>query len=186
MVLRRAKAFKRYCETKPINILAHELIVGNTGRYPREAVVTPEVSVNWISEELDTVATRKFDPLQVDEESKKVFREVVEPYWKGKTVLDQWLARVPEDVRDIGYKSGVIDAEIKTQTGPGEFSPGYGNILLPKGYGGIMADAKAKLATLAGQRLERCNGKTRLGGVAGYDLLPNINCLSRSEENVYG
>ena len=27
-----------------------------------------------------------------------------------------------------------------------------------------MADAKAKLAPLAGQRLERCNGKTRLGG----------------------
>jgi len=148
MVIRRAKAFKRYCETKPITILDHELIVGNTGTAPREAVVTPEVSVNWLSEEIDTVATRPFDPLQVDEESKRIFKEEIAPYWRGKTVLDQWLARIPEDLSDLGYRSGVIDAEIKTQTGPGEFAPGYAEVLLPKGYGGIKADAEAKLNTL--------------------------------------
>lgn len=148
MVIRRAKAFKKYCEIKPINILDDELIVGNTGAAPREAVVTPEVSVNWIGEELDTVATRPYDPLLVDDESKRVFREEIEPYWKGKTVLDQWLARIPEGVKDLGYRSGVVDAEIKTQTGPGEFAPGYAEILLPKGYGGIKAEAEAKLATL--------------------------------------
>lgn len=148
MVIRRAKAFKKYCETKPINILDHELIVGNTGSAPRQAVVTPEVSVNWIGEELDTVATRPYDPLQLSEESKKVFREEVEPYWKGKTVLDQWLTRIPEEVRELGFKSGVIDAEIKTQTGPGEVAPGYADILFPKGYGGVKKDAEDKLKTL--------------------------------------
>jgi len=148
MVIRRAKAFKKYCETKPINILDNELIVGNTGSAPRQAVVTPEVSVNWIGEELDTVTTRPYDPLQLDEESKKVFREEVEPYWKGKTVLDQWLTRIPEEIRDLGYRSGVVDAEIKTQTGPGEFAPGYAEILIPKGYGGIKKHAEDKLKTL--------------------------------------
>lgn len=149
MVIRRAKAFKKYCETKPINILDDELIVGNTGKAPREAVVTPEVSVNWISEELDTVATRPYDPIAISDEDKKLFREEIEPYWTGKTVLDQWLTRIPEDVVDLGYKSGVIDAEIKTQTGPGEFSPGYADILLPKGYGGIKAEAEEHLAKLS-------------------------------------
>lgn len=149
MVIRRAKAFKRYCETKIIHILDNELIVGNTGSAPRQAVVTPEVSVNWIAEELDTVDTRPYDPLQVDAESKQVFREKVEPYWKGKTVLDQWLARIPEEVKELGYRSGVIDAEIKTQTGPGEFAPGYADILLPKGYGGIREEAQTGLKALS-------------------------------------
>ena len=149
MAIRRAKAFKRYCETKPVNILDHELIVGNTGRAPREAVVTPEVSADWLGEEIDTVATRPYDPIAVDEESKRLFKEEIAPFWEGKTVLAQWLARIPEEIRDIGYRSGVIDAEIKTQTGPGEFAPGYAEILLPKGYGGIKAEAEAKLATLS-------------------------------------
>ncbi len=142
MCIRRAKAFKRYCETKTITILPHELIIGNTGSAPRQAEVTPEVSADWISEELDTMATRQYDPLQIDEESKKLWREEIEPYWKGKTVLNQWLTRIPEEVRDLGYKSGIIDAEIKTQTGPGEIAIGYENILIPQGYGGIKAHAQ--------------------------------------------
>ena len=50
MCIRRAKAFKKYCETKKITILPHELIIGNTGSAPRQAEVTPEVSADWISE----------------------------------------------------------------------------------------------------------------------------------------
>lgn len=142
MCIRRAAALKKYFETKTINILDQELIIGNTGSAPRQAAITPEVSADWISEELDTMATREFDPLQISEEDKKLWREEIAPYWDGKTVLNQWLARIPEEVRDLGYKSGVIDAEIKTQTGPGEICIGYENMLLPNGYGGIKAQAQ--------------------------------------------
>lgn len=148
MCIRRAKAFKKYCETKTITILPYELIIGNTGSAPRQAEVTPEVSADWISEELDTMATRQYDPLQIDEASKKLWREEIEPYWKGKTVLNQWLTRIPEEVRELGYKSGIIDAEIKTQTGPGEIAIGYENILIPQGYGGIKAHAETVKAGL--------------------------------------
>lgn len=148
MCIRRAKAFKKYCETKTITILPHELIIGNTGSAPRQAEVTPEVSADWISEELDTMSTRQYDPLQIDEASKNLWREEIEPYWKGKTVLNQWLTRIPEEVRDLGYKSGIIDAEIKTQTGPGEIAIGYENILIPQGYGGIKAHAEKVKAGL--------------------------------------
>lgn len=142
MCIRRAKALKKYFETKEINILPQELIIGNTGSAPRQAAITPEVSADWINEELDTMATREFDPLQITEEDKELWRSEIAPYWDGKTVLNQWLARIPEEVRDLGYKSGVIDAEIKTQTGPGEICIGYENILIPKGYGGIKAQAQ--------------------------------------------
>ena len=148
MCIRRAKALKRYFETKEINILPGELIVGNTGAWPRQAEVTPEVSADWISEELDTMSTRQFDPLQIDDFSKKMWKEEIAPYWKGKTVLNQWLERIPKEVKEIGYKSGIIDAEIKTQTGPGEIGLGYGNILMPKGYIGIRKTAEEVKANL--------------------------------------
>lgn len=154
MSIRRAKAFKKYCETKVINILDEELIVGNTGAFPREAVVTPEVSADWINEELETMSTREFDPIQIDDQSKKLWKEKIAPYWKGKTVLNQWLARIPEEVKELGYKSGIIDAEIKTQTGPGEICLGYENILFVKGYGGIKAHAKEVRDNL---KLTLCN-----------------------------
>jgi formate C-acetyltransferase len=41
-----------------------------------------------------------------------------------------------------------VDVEIKSENGPGEFSPGYGNILLKKGFSGISADARARIAEL--------------------------------------
>lgn len=148
MCIRRAKALKKYFETKEINILEQELIIGNTGSAPRQASITPEVSADWISEELDTMSTREFDPLQISEKDKKLWRNEIAPYWDGKTVLNQWLERIPEEVRDLGYKSGVIDAEIKTQTGPGEITLGYENILIPKGYGGIKAHAEGVKKTL--------------------------------------
>ncbi len=148
MVVRRAKAMKRYCETKEINILDHELIVSNVGAWPREAVVTPEVSAHWINKELDTMSTRAYDPLQISEEHKKIFREQIFPYWEGKTVVDQWLAQIPEEIAEMGYKSGIIDCEIKTETGPGEIAPGYAEILLPQGYGGIKAHAEKRLEEL--------------------------------------
>lgn len=148
MCIRRAKVFKKYCETKVINILDDELIIGNAGSAPRQAVINPEVSVNFINEELDYVDTRKTDPIQITAEQKKIWKEEIAPYWEGKTTLDYWLGSLPKQWHAIGYRSGVIDCDLKVQTGPGEFSPGYANVLFPKGYGGIKAEAQEKLDAL--------------------------------------
>ena len=145
MCIRRAKVFRKYCETKTIYIQPDELIIGNAGSAPRQAVINPEVSVNFINEELDYVDTRKTDPIQITAEEKQIWREQVAPYWEGKTTLDYWLGSLPEQWHAIGFRSGVIDCDLKVQTGPGEFSPGYAEILFPKGYGGIKAEAQAKL-----------------------------------------
>ena len=58
MIVRRAKAFKRHCETKTITIQPGELVVGNAGRTARTIHICPELSNNWVYEELDTMATR--------------------------------------------------------------------------------------------------------------------------------
>ena len=148
IVIRRAKALKRYCETKSILIQDDELIIGNAGCEPRRGVVCPEISNHWLNKELDTLATRKQDPYQISEQQKEVFRREVYPYWKGKTVIEHWLAQVPPDTLQLSNKTGILDCEIKTECGPGEIALGYGNVLLPKGYGGISADAERRLSEL--------------------------------------
>ena len=55
---------------------------------------------------------------------------------------------MPEDTRALGYETGVIDVEIKTESGPGEIALGYGDILLPKGWGGVRRWAEERLAAL--------------------------------------
>lgn len=154
MCIRRAKVFKKYCEEKEINIYPDELIVGNAGAHPRDAVVNAEVSVNFLNEEIDTMSERGTDPIQVTEEQKKLWKEEIAPYWEGKSTLDYWLGSLPKEWHAIGFRSGVIDLDLKVQTGPGEFSPGYEHVLFPKGYGGLKKEAEEKLKDLDYTRYE--------------------------------
>jgi choline trimethylamine-lyase len=148
MVIRRAKGLKRTCETKTILIQDDELIVGNAGRKPRTGVLGPEMSNFWFDKELDTLSDRSQDPYLVDDEQKALFRDQIQPYWKGKTVIEHWLKRVPAETRALGYETGVIDVEIKTESGPGEIALGYGEILLPRGWGGVRRWAQGRLGAL--------------------------------------
>ena len=50
-IIRRAMAFKRYCEEREINILDDELIVGGGASKPRAAIFCPEHASSWLEEE---------------------------------------------------------------------------------------------------------------------------------------
>ena len=145
MIVRRAKAFKRHCETKTITIQPGELVVGNAGRTARTIHICPELSNNWVYEELDTMATRPQDPYAITEEQKMLFRNEIYPYWKGKTLRDYWNAQAPKPILDIISVGGVIDNDIKIECAPGETTPEFPDHLLPKGFKGIQDEAQALL-----------------------------------------
>jgi pyruvate formate-lyase/glycerol dehydratase family glycyl radical enzyme len=148
VALRRAYAFRRVCEEKSVTILDDELIVGMPAGQPRAGVFCPEISWGWLEDELDTIATREQDPYGITEDQKATFREEIAPYWRGHSMEEYFLANLPEDTRAIAVETGIIDVEIKSQSGPGEFSPGYANILLKKGLKGVAASASESLAGL--------------------------------------
>jgi len=147
IILKRAEAFKRYCETKKVFIQPYELIVGDPGDSPRDGIICPEHEASWLEEELDTISTRLQDPYQITEEQKEELRGHVFPYWRGKTTYDYWMSRIPEETKEIASKTGIIDVEIKTQSGPGEIAPYY-EMLLKKGFKGIIREAEEKLKPL--------------------------------------
>ena len=82
----RAKAFRRCCETAPLVIQDHELIVGAPNGAPRAGAFSPDISWRWLRDELDTIGNRPQDPFFVAEEDKKILREEIFPYWQGRSV----------------------------------------------------------------------------------------------------
>lgn len=147
VVIRRAKALYNYFAERTITINSDELIVGTYGRAPRAVLVCPEVSWMWYEDELDTMATRPQDPYQISEEDKIKLKEIF-PYWKGKSMEEYFLANIPQDLVKIAITSGVVFGDNKSAAGAGEFAPGYGNIILKKGFKGIKEDAEAYLASI--------------------------------------
>ena len=148
VVLRRAMAFKKTCEAKSVLIQEGELIVGNAGCCPRAGIVCPEIAWQWINEELDTMSDRPQDPFIVTDETKTILRKEVFPYWEGKSLNEYFMARLLADYRRITVDIPIIDLSNKSISGPGEFAPGYENIVLPKGFNKVKQEAEEHIERL--------------------------------------
>ena len=148
-IIRTAQAFKDTCDELSVNIWEGELIVGTSGEYRKCAILTPEFGWQWINEEIDTFPERSQDPYEVTPEQVDFIKKNIFPYWKGKSVEEAFLSRIPEETRIIGVDTGFLDTDSKWRNGVGEISPDYIDVLLPKGYGGIKKEAEEHLANLS-------------------------------------
>lgn len=147
-ILRTAQAFKDTCLELPVNIWEGELIVGTSGEYRKCAILTPEFGWQWINEEIDTFPQRSQDPYDVTPEQIAFIKKNIFPYWKGRSVEEAFLARVPEETKIIGVDTGFLDTDSKWRNGVGEISADYIDVLLPKGFGGIKSDAEESIKKL--------------------------------------
>lgn len=146
--MKRAQALYDYMAERTISIQPDELIVGTYGKQPRAVSICPEIVTSWCRDELDTMATRPQDPYIITEEDKDILRNIVFPYWEGKTMEDYYVANLAEDIKSVAYNTGVVFGENKSQAGAGEFSPGYGSVVLKKGFKKIEEEARQKLKEL--------------------------------------
>lgn len=144
--IQKATGYKRQCERKNIYIQPYELLVGGVAFKPRAGLLCPDSSCSIIDCELDTISTRKFDPFYLSEEGKKVFKEDVSAYWRGKCVLDRWNAMAPEDMKRL-RDNGMIYIDRKAVRGYGETTPDWPTIL-SVGVDGIRKRAEEALAAL--------------------------------------
>jgi len=86
VILKRAKALAQSLIEMPIAIDPEELIVGNRTPEMRAGVVFPEAGINWLKNELETLPERPQDPFKVKDADKEYFKEIIEPFWNGKTL----------------------------------------------------------------------------------------------------
>lgn len=145
VIIRRAKAFRAICENISIHIFDHELVVGTLGNGQRLGVLCPEMSWSWLVEEMDTITTREAEPYVFSDEAKELFLTEIVPYWKGQSLEEFCLDRMPEEHKMLGIGTGVMDSEMKWRSGVGEITPDHQDILFKKGFAGIKAEAQEKL-----------------------------------------
>jgi pyruvate formate-lyase/glycerol dehydratase family glycyl radical enzyme len=144
LIVRRAKAFREACKRKTIFIQDDELIVGHPAGKIRAASSSPETNYWLLSEELDTISTREQDPYTITEEQKKLFKDFIEPYWKGKSFWDIWQATAPKDLQQLDESIVTFIQDGRDVQGHGVFLPDY-ELVIKIGIEGIKKNVHKKL-----------------------------------------
>ncbi len=145
----RAKCFRHCCETAPLVIQDHELIVGAPNGAPRAGAFSPDIAWRWMVDEIDTIGDRPQDPFYISEEDKRIMREELFPFWEGKSVDEYCESQYREaGVWELSGESFVSDCSYHALNGGGDSNPGYDVILMKKGMLDIQQEAKDHLAQL--------------------------------------
>jgi formate C-acetyltransferase len=120
--VKRAKAFEYLLKNKKICINEGELIVGERGPSPKETPTYPEISLHSMND-LDILDTREKVFFRVDDEVKEVYKNIIIPFWKGKSNRERIMGQMsPEWIN--AYNAGVF-TEFQEQRAPGHTVLGY-------------------------------------------------------------
>jgi pyruvate formate-lyase/glycerol dehydratase family glycyl radical enzyme len=112
----RALAFKHIVEKKTIYIGEGELIVGERGPAPKATPTYPELCCHSL-EDLDRLNSRERQPFTVGQDTRRIYKEKIIPFWKGKTMRERVFASVSEEWLNA-FHAGVF-TEFMEQRAPG-------------------------------------------------------------------
>lgn len=100
--LQRAEAFAETLREIKIRIDPLELVVGNRTSGVRAGVISPDAGISWVDAEIQGLPTRPQDTFNVRPEDIEVFRRVILPFWKGKSLEDRVQELLGEEISAIG------------------------------------------------------------------------------------
>ena len=112
----RAKAFKYIMENKKICINDGELIVGERGPEPKATPTYPEICCHSLKD-LEILNTREKISFGVSEETKQKAKDIIIPFWKGRSIREKIFAQVDQEWLDA-YEAGIF-TEFMEQRAPG-------------------------------------------------------------------
>ncbi len=112
----RALAFKYILENKTICINDGELIVGERGPAPKAVPTYPELTTHSIKD-LEILNSREKIPFKVSSDTKKTYKDVIIPFWKGRTVREKIFKEMSKDWK-TAFSAGVF-TEFMEQRAPG-------------------------------------------------------------------
>lgn len=114
--VQRARAFNHIMAYKEICINPGELIVGERGPAPKATPTYPEITVHSLND-LDILNTRKKVWFRVDEDTRNTYRDIIIPFWKGRSNRDRIMNSMPEEWHNA-YEAGIF-TEFMEQRAPG-------------------------------------------------------------------
>lgn len=119
--VQRALSFKYILEHKFICINDGELIVGERGPAPKATPTYPEICIHTL-QDLQILNDRKKVSFKSDEQTREAYRDVIIPFWKGRSNRDRIFAALPQEWKDA-YAAGIF-TEFQEQRAPGHTALG--------------------------------------------------------------
>ena len=154
--LRWALTLRELYERVEIRIWPEELIVGELAAKPNSAPLYPEFSVDWLADEFlyRPMEERTNDRYVISEEVKRTVFDLLQPFWKGKTVSEAIIADYTEKEKQGNHLGkGVVLDGLYVYAGVGHVCADYAK-LFRLGWKGIRAQVREKLAALDTSRPE--------------------------------
>ena len=148
--LRWALTLRELYERVEIHIWPEELIVGELAAKPNSAPLYPEFSVDWLADEFlyRPMEERTNDRYVISEQVKRTVFDVLQPFWKGKTVSEAILAAYSEKEKQGNHLGkGVVLDGLYVYAGVGHVCADYEK-LFRLGWKGIRSRVREKLAAL--------------------------------------
>ena len=112
----RALAFKYLMERKAICINDGELIVGERGPTPKATPTYPEICTHTIKD-FEILDSRENISFLVGEETRKIQKDTIIPFWKGRSIRDRIFDEVDSEWKQA-YEAGIF-TEFMEQRAPG-------------------------------------------------------------------
>ena len=141
--MERAKAFRYIMQHKFVCINDDELIVGERGPAPKATPTYPEITVHSL-QDLDILDTREKVWFHVDNETREAYRDIIIPFWEGKSNRDRIMRNMRPEWHDT-FNAGIF-TEFMEQRAPGHTVAG--DKIYHKGMLDIILDVKESLAKL--------------------------------------
>lgn len=113
--VQRALAFKYILEHKYICVNEGELIVGERGPAPKATPTYPEICIHSL-QDLEILNDRPKVSFKSDETTRAAYRDIIIPYWKGKSNRDRIFQNLPQEWKEA-YTAGVF-TEFQEQRAP--------------------------------------------------------------------
>lgn len=141
--MQRAGALMHILSKKRICVNPLELIVGERGPAPKATPTYPEVCLHSLAD-LEMLNSRPKVFYTVDEEVRKVYSDVIIPFWQGRTIRDRVFEETTAEWQEA-YAAGMF-TEFQEQRAPGHTVAG--KKLFQKGILDLKEDIQKSLASL--------------------------------------
>lgn len=149
--LRWAKALMHYAKNSTIYIEDGQLLVGRSGKLGRYGILYPELDGDILGEAIEKLPERETSPFGISKEDAKTVKEVISPYWKGKTYHEELFRVFPDETKKLTYNDDGSSRFIVNETSSFRSSIQWVHdyeIILEKGFAGIKKEALERLENL--------------------------------------
>jgi formate C-acetyltransferase len=139
----RALCFEHIMKNKVLWLGEGELIVGERGPAPKATPTYPEVALHSL-EDLKILDSRPKVSFKADEEMLSAYRDVVIPFWKGKSNREKMMSLLPREWHDA-YEAGIF-TEFQEQRSPGHTV--LGDKIYHKGLTDLIQEIRQNLESM--------------------------------------